>query len=389
MATANPFDLLGDDDNDDPSQLIAAHQQKMAAKKPDAPASAAASPAAAKLPAKPVPPAQAVREAREARNNAAPARGGTGRGGFGRGGLGRGRGGRSGGLAPNRDFGNDNANGFSGGYGGGGEDVEADKLQEKERPPRQPFGGGRRGGFRGRGGYGNDESGGDSERSPRRLYERRSGTGRGYEMKRDGAGRGNWGTVADETLAQEKDEVLNFDDKMLVTEKQQEQEKTPATEESKENKEGTTNEAEEKEEDKEMTLEEYEKIREEKRKALLAMKAEERKVEIDKELQSMQQLSTKKENDPIFVKLGSDKDFGKKKENADRDERSKKSLSINEFLKPAEGGRYYSPGGRGRGRGRGDRGPLRGSYGSGGSSFAAAAAPSIEDPGQFPTLGGK
>ncbi|URE32273.1 plasminogen activator inhibitor 1 RNA-binding protein [Musa troglodytarum] len=389
MATANPFDLLGDYDNDDPSQLIAAHQQKISAKKPDAPASAAASRAAARLPAKPVPPAQAVREAREARNNAAPARGGTGRGGFGRGGLGRGRGGRSGGLVPNRDFGNDNANGFSGGYGGGGEDVEADKLQEKERPPRQPFSGGRRGGFRGRGGYGNEESGGDSERPPRRLYERRSGTGRGYEMKRDGAGRGNWGTVADESLAQEKDEVLNFDDKMLVTEKQQEQEKAPATEESKENKEGATNEAEEKEEDKEMTLEEYEKIREEKRKAMLAMKAEERKVEIDKELQSMQQLSTKKENDPIFVKLGSDKDLGKKKENADRDERSKKSLSINEFLKPAEGGRYYSPGGRGRGRGRGDRGPLRGSYGGGGSSFAAASAPSIEDPGQFPTLGGK
>lgn len=48
----------------------------------------------------------------------------------------------------------------------------------------------------------------------------------------------------------EKDEVLNFDDKMLVTEKQQEPEKTPATEESKENKEGATNEAEEKEEDK-------------------------------------------------------------------------------------------------------------------------------------------
>ncbi|RZR96351.1 hypothetical protein BHM03_00025354 [Ensete ventricosum] len=118
----------------------------------------------------------------------------------------------------------------------------------------------------------------------------------------------------------------------------------------------------------EMTLEEYEKIREEKRKALLAMKAEERKVEIDKELQSMQQLSMKKENDPIFVKL---------------------SLSINEFLKPSEGERYYTPGGRGRGRGRGDRGPLRGSYGGGGSSFAAASAPSIEDPGQFPTLGGK
>ena len=52
-----------------------------------------------------------------------------------------------------------------------------------------------------------------------------------------------------------------------------------------------------------MTLEEYEKIREEKRKALLALKAEERKVEVDKELESMRQLSVKKDNDEIFIKL--------------------------------------------------------------------------------------
>lgn len=60
------------------------------------------------------------------------------------------------------------------------------------------------------------------------------------------------------------------------------------------------------------------------------------------------------------------------------------AVSINEFLKPAEGERYYNPGGgRGRGRGRGSRG------GFGGYASGNAAAPSIEDPGQFPTLGGK
>ena len=53
----------------------------------------------------------------------------------------------------------------------------------------------------------------------------------------------------------------------------------------------------------EMTLEEYEKIKEEKRKALLALKAEERKVEVDKDLQSLQPLSNKKENDEVFIKL--------------------------------------------------------------------------------------
>lgn len=59
-------------------------------------------------------------------------------------------------------------------------------------------------------------------------------------------------------------------------------------------------------------------------------------------------------------------------------------MSISEFLKPPEGERYY--GGRGRGRGRGDRG---GRVGFGGGAYHAPSAPAIEDPGQFPTLGGK
>lgn len=51
-----------------------------------------------------------------------------------------------------------------------------------------------------------------------------------------------------------------------------------------------------------MTLEEYEKVLEEKRKAL-RKPTEERKVDVDKEFKSMQQLSNKKGNDDIFIKL--------------------------------------------------------------------------------------
>lgn len=51
-----------------------------------------------------------------------------------------------------------------------------------------------------------------------------------------------------------------------------------------------------------MTLEEYEKVLEEKRKALQAHKTEERKVDV-KEFASMQQLSSKKDNDEVFAKL--------------------------------------------------------------------------------------
>lgn len=60
MATMNPFDLLGDDDNEDPSQLLAAQEKLALPKKPQAPAQPAAQPAQpAKLPSKPLPPAQA------------------------------------------------------------------------------------------------------------------------------------------------------------------------------------------------------------------------------------------------------------------------------------------------------------------------------------------
>lgn len=63
MSTLNPFDLLGDDDAEDPSLIIAA-QQKVEPKKAPAPSAkqplqnkaAAAQP---KLPSKPLPPAEA------------------------------------------------------------------------------------------------------------------------------------------------------------------------------------------------------------------------------------------------------------------------------------------------------------------------------------------
>ncbi|KAK4397387.1 RGG repeats nuclear RNA binding protein A [Sesamum angolense] len=171
-----------------------------------------------------------------------------------------------------------------------------------------------------------------------------------------------------------------------------------------------------------MTLEEYEKVLEEKRKALQALKTEERKVDV-KEFESLKPLSNKKTSDDVFIKLGSEKD--KKRELAEKRESQKGSffgasfkmkrcfgemlmlkilgdvssyrtclpkssfanivaVSINEFLKPAEGERFYNPGGRGRGRGRGSRGGY-----SGGNEVSNVKAPSIEDPGQFPTLGGK
>ncbi|KAJ4847613.1 hypothetical protein Tsubulata_002714 [Turnera subulata] len=366
MATANPFGLLGDDDAEDPSQLIAAQKAAAAAASAAAATTKKAAPLAkpsaqsGKLPSKPLPPAQAVREAK--------GEGGRGGRGYGRGGGGgRGRGGYS------RDFSN-NENSRGPAVLGNPEDGEAGRSSERRPYLGTGGGGGPRGGYRGgrRGGYANGADSGDGERPPRRAYERHSGTGRGNEFKREGAGRGNWGTQTDE-LAQVTEDAATEGEKVLGDER-------PAGEEeaADANKENQDKQAEEKEpEDKEMTLEEYEKVLEEKRKALLALKTEERKVD-DKEFKSMMQLPNKKGNDDIFIKLGSDKEDKQR----EASEKVKKAVSINEFLKPAEGERYYSPGGRGRGRGRGSRSTRD-------AVNYSSAAPSIEDPGQFPTLGGK
>ncbi|CAN6919774.1 unnamed protein product [Brassica oleracea] len=346
MTTLNPFDLL-DDDIEDPTLLAAAKPLKVDKAAPAQPA---------KLPTKPTPPSQAVvREARGGGRNGGGARGGVR--------------GKSGGF--NRESRNSDApaneNGYVGGY-------------------RRSEGGdaGRRGGYRGRGGRHGDS--GDLER-PRRNFERHSGTAHGHELKRDGAGRGNWGTIEDDIppVTEGSTPVVETD---LAVEKEGE-----ATDANNETPVEAQAEKEPEPEDKEMTLEEYEKVLEEKRKALQATKIEERKVDT-KAFETMQQLSSKKSNnDEVFIKLGTDKD----KRPVEKEEKTKKSLSINEFLKPANGERYRGGyrGGRGRGpRGadEGGRGPRVGAEGGrgpkgGADRKAAAPAPKIEDAAHFPTLG--
>ncbi|KAK4355903.1 hypothetical protein RND71_024874 [Anisodus tanguticus] len=364
MATLNPFDLL-DGDAEDPSFFVVAKQVVPASvpnNKGAAQQTQQAKPAA-KLPSKPLPPSEAVRESRND-NQRGGGRGGP-HGGF------RGRG-RTRGF--NQDFADGentfgSSNGFSGGY-------KASEDGESGKPSERRVGyGGPRGGFRGghRGGFSNVDSA-DGER-PRRAFERRSGTGHGYEFKREGAGRGNWGTPTDE-FAPVNEKPVNEGEKIVDAEKQD-----GLVDAADASKDSPAVEPLEKEpEEKEMTLEEYEKVMEEKRIALLALKPEERKVNLDKEFESMQLLSNKKSGDEVFIKLGYEKE--KHKEAV---EKAKKTKSINEFLKPADGESYYRQGGRGRGleRGRG------GFVGNKSVATPFIKAPSIEDVGQFPSLGAK
>ncbi|XP_059633832.1 RGG repeats nuclear RNA binding protein A-like isoform X2 [Cornus florida] len=289
MATANPFDLLGDADNDDLSQLVAAQQQKIAPTEAKVQQALLQKPA--KLPTKPLPPAQAVRAVKNE----------IGRGGGRGGGRGRGGGGFS-----KESFNSENSLSISG-FSGGRSVSEEDTGKPSER--RGGYGGPRP--FRGAGHYGGFSNGEvEDEERPRRIHERRSGTGHGNEIKREGYGRGNWGTQNDGVA--EVTENANEGERVLRYEK-------PSVEEDATDgiKEKAADEPEEKKpEDKEMTLEEYEKVLEEKRKALQALKTEERKVDVDKEFKSMQPLSSKKGSDDIFIKLGSDKD--KRKELAEK-----------------------------------------------------------------------
>ncbi|KAL6008447.1 hypothetical protein ACLOJK_033958 [Asimina triloba] len=387
MATANPFYLLGADDNDDPSQLIVAAQQQQQ-QKDVAPANKMAAlakkaplqPTQAKLPSKPLPPAQAVRVAKNEVGS----------------GRGAGRGGGHRGHEFYRDSGN-NENSFN-------NEVASSVAGDEDSMKRSERGSGSYGGFRGsfRGGRrGALNNGGMRERDQlRRQFERHSGIERGNWIKRDGSGAGHWGTPTDD-IAQVAEESATTNDKS--SENQLGEVDTAGA-----NKEATANEPEGKEPEdkenaeetyftdgdvvaysadsseewfvkfKEMTLDEYEKVLEEKRKALKASKTEERKVD-PKEFEYMQQLSSKKDNDDVFIKLGSEKD--KRKDIADKEEKAKKAVSMSRFLKPAEGTKYYG----GRGRGRGDLG-FRGGFG-GSNMMSNVAAPSIEDRGQFPILG--
>ncbi|CAN8231643.1 unnamed protein product [Cochlearia groenlandica] len=349
MSTLNPFDLL-DNDAEDVSQLVAAKPVKVV--KP--------------APVQPVKSSQAVREVK---NGSYGGRGGDGSGRGGGGGYNRES--RSNDAPANGNGGARRGGGYRRERSGGSNSVD---LEGFERPRRN---------YARHSGTANGDSG-DFER-PRRNYEVHSGTGHGNEFKRDGAGRGNWGTKKSE-VSPVTEESTAVAEKDLAVEKQVGVGEGEATDANKETpvietpvietpvKETPVKEQVAREpEMKVITLEEYEKVLEEKKKALQTTKADERKVDT-KAFDAMQQLSSKKSNnDEVFIKLGTEKD----KRVTEREEKAKKSVSINEFLKPANGAR--------RGGYRGGRGPREG--GGNQRRYGGAAAPAIEDTAQFPTLG--
>ncbi|GJP82415.1 hypothetical protein CLOP_g12677 [Closterium sp. NIES-67] len=360
MATQNPFALLDGDDNDDPQALlsrVAAEPVKVDASKKAGAKGAKPAPAAAK-------PAAAT---------TAPARSGFSRGG-GRGGGRGGYGGRGGDYQTFNEP-RDNGRAFITERQVRGEDGEIRSSFDQHGHSDLRRGGGR--GGRGRG-YGRD----GGQRRPHREFDRMSGTGRGGEIKREGAGRGNWGREGeylDESVApasaEAEPKAEGAGEAAEAAAEVAAPEPPVLTEEELAAQEAARKEKEE--EEKQMTLEEYEKVLEEKRKALAASKAAARVVELDEEMAKMT-LKKKPDGDDVFVKLGAEKEKAARKKDEDRP----KAVNINDFLKPAEGQTFHYRNQRGGGRGRGG-----GRYGGGGRGYGGrgAEAPPL-DQSQFPTL---
>ncbi|XP_026398470.1 RGG repeats nuclear RNA binding protein A-like [Papaver somniferum] len=94
---------------------------------------------------------------------------------------------------------------------------------------------------------------------------------------------------------------------------------------------------EEEEEDKEMSLAEFEKVRLEKKKALNAVKSEERKVvALENEFKDMKILGKKKEEELSSIKLQKSGKGKLKKKESLAEEKARKSMLLQEFLKPVE-----------------------------------------------------
>jgi len=331
VATNNPFDLLGDDD--DPVQVAAAapvDAKKVEAKKPvKAEEKSGSKPAADAAPA-------AAKGSRE-----------------GKGGKGKG-GGRGGGYYNREDAQDGEMTGYQGRGGKGGK-------------------GGK--GARGKG-YGGGGGGGDGEerRAPKRDHDRRSGTGRGNEVKRQGAGRGNWGS---------ENELISADKPA--------EEKADGEEATAEKPEGEEAEAPKEEEDNEMTLVEYEKAQEQKRLDFKnQFKAGTKDTKVDEAAFAEMAIVTKPAEEDQILQVGAK--AAKAKKEVKKTEKETVAVETNfhipreETFSPRKGGKGD---GRKGGKGQSGFGAGRGPRGGGRGGGKAYQAPDLSNESAFPTLGGK
>mmetsp|Transcript_24356 Transcript_24356/g.29524 ORF Transcript_24356/g.29524 Transcript_24356/m.29524 type:complete len:341 (+) Transcript_24356:246-1268(+) len=286
---------------------------------------------------------------------------------------------RSGGKGQGQ--GRDGGKGGRGGYDRAPRDDEDDNSGYGSRNAGK---GGRRdggkGGYRRDGGKGGYRGDGEEGRPRKREFDRRSGTGKGAEVKRDGAGKANWGS--------EKDEINAAAEGATADAEAEPEELDPEAEAA-----AAEAAAEKEREEKEMTLEEYQKVLAEKRSALqqsFNKENSERQVN-DSAFAKMTLVAKSEEEEVYFVGEAKTKKT-KSKKAADADEDAEKVVPNFSFARKEE----YTP--RDSGKGKGGKGGRprrengggkggRGASGYGGKGGRGYSAPNIGDSSAFPTLG--
>ncbi|KUF78852.1 hypothetical protein AM587_10010807 [Phytophthora nicotianae] len=203
---------------------------------------------------------------------------------------------------------------------------------------------------------------GRGARGPRREYERRSGTGRGKEVNKQGGGARNWGNKADPN-------------EQMAEAAAQEGAKPASDEEAAEEAAAE----EEEEEEVQLTLDEYMAKQKSARSGELFAEVEVRQV--TNEFSSAVQI-TKEGKTPDFMDSQYEKVYSKKTSG-----RKKQVITDVGFRteKPERFSRDFdsSRGGRGNRGGRGARGNGR----TGGRGGRAANVPNVTDMSAFPSLG--
>lgn len=250
-------------------------------------------------------------------------------------------------------------------------------IAEPSRVVRRQDGRDAKGG-RGRGGR-------HAPREGKRAYDRRSGTGRGKEIKKGGGGGHNWGSNKDEARSAEQNAVIEEGKGTEEPKVDVGVEGARAPEEAEELTEKHVEfEEEPEEEDNTLTYEEF-----------MAQKAEEQKdsegfsplnekqLEVDSAFKSMKLKKDKEEED--FLVMGG----GKSKQKRNKTNTGKKMLDID--IKVGGQGGF---GGRGRGRGRGDDrrregGDGRGRGGDGGGRFERRGGRGRDSAGRGEGRGGR
>lgn len=262
----------------------------------------------------------------------------------------------------------------------------SEELHGVQAAPLEGDGGHRRrGGFRGRRGGGGPPGGLlGAPSAPRREYDRHSATGRGREIKKQGAGGHNWGQEDHENQPQKVEAIL-AEEQAVKEEGQQEPE---AAEEQQGGKEGAPI-PQEVEQEPTIDLDTYKKMQAEKRANLptfVSGSASSKPIETDKELAAQGYIRIDRGGD-------ADTEGGPEESPETREDRpKKKSINLYEYVH-IEGGRVPSfsrRGGRGGGRGGKEEGVRRGGGGGGPrSGRGRESAPDLKDTQAFPNLGAR